>query len=181
MTVLKVSATPGIVTTKIGSWADICAGCPWGGVVWISNWRRSTEYNLWSGYHSRSSPTMPGKLLSTKITHSLRVFPHKIDSGNPIMTFSGTNLQSIAAATEVKVFPRPISSATSAPGISASLTHLLTSVSNGSKFPGRFRVRFHPKPDRGNGSYHTKNPDRCHWAGFTTKNPAFQFHNFGSN
>ena len=28
MTVLKVSATPGIVTTKIGSWADIRAGSP---------------------------------------------------------------------------------------------------------------------------------------------------------
>jgi hypothetical protein len=55
------------------------------------------------------------------------------------------------------------------------------SVSNGSKFPGRFRVRFHPKPDRGNGSYHTKNPDHWTWAGFTTKNPAFQVHIFASN
>jgi len=69
---------------------------------------------------------MPGKSLCAKITHSSRVFPHKMDSGNPITTFSVTNLQSIAAATEVKVFPRPISSATSAPGISASQTHLLT-------------------------------------------------------
>jgi len=69
---------------------------------------------------------MPGKLLCTKITHSSRVFPHKMDSGNPITTFSVTNLQSIAAATEVIVFPRLISSASSAPGISASETHLLT-------------------------------------------------------
>jgi len=38
-----------------------------------------------------------------------------MDIGNPITTFSVTNLQSIAAATEVKAFPRPISSATSAP------------------------------------------------------------------
>jgi len=30
------------------------------------------------------------------------------------------------------------------------------SISNGSKLPGRFTVRFHPNPDRGNGSYHTK-------------------------
>jgi hypothetical protein len=28
MTVLKVSATQGILTTKIGSWADIRPGCP---------------------------------------------------------------------------------------------------------------------------------------------------------
>jgi len=28
MTVLKVSATPGILTTKIGSWANTSAGCP---------------------------------------------------------------------------------------------------------------------------------------------------------
>jgi hypothetical protein len=34
-------------------------------------------------------------------------------------------LQSIAAATEVKVFPRSISSATSASGMSASQTHRL--------------------------------------------------------
>jgi hypothetical protein len=40
------------------------------------------------------------------------VFPHKIDTGNPITNFSVTNLQSIAAAIEVKVFPRPILSAT---------------------------------------------------------------------
>jgi len=57
----------------------------------------------------------------------------------------------------------------------------MASVSNGSNFPGRFRVRFHPKPDRGNGSYHTKNPDHWKWAGFTNKNPSFQVHNFGSN
>src|SRR5882757_5935385 len=69
---------------------------------------------------------MPGKSFCAKITHSSRVFPHKIDSGDTITTFSVTNLQSIAAATEVKVFPRPILSATTAPGISASQTHLLT-------------------------------------------------------
>jgi len=56
-----------------------------------------------------------------------------------------------------------------------------SSVSNGSKSAGQVRVRFHPKPDCGNGSYHTKNPDRCKWAGFTTKNPGLQPHNFGSN
>jgi len=52
---------------------------------------------------------------------------------------------------------------------------IVTSVSNGSKFPGWSRVRFHPNPDRGTGSYHTKNPDRRKWAGFTTKNPAWNW------
>jgi len=126
ITLLKFSATPGIVTTRIGSRAEISAGCPWGRVDWISNRRWGTEFNLWSGYHTRSSPTMPGKWLSAKSTHSSRVFPHKMDSGNPITTFSVTNLRSIAAAIEVKVFPRPISSATAATAISASQTHLLT-------------------------------------------------------
>jgi len=126
ITVLKVSATPGIVTTRIGSRAEISAGCPWGGVHWISNRQQGTEFNLWSRYHSCSSPTMPGKLLCAKITHSSRVFPHTMDSGNPISTFSVTNLKSPAAATEEKVFPRAISSASSAPGRSASQTHLLT-------------------------------------------------------
>ena len=55
------------------------------------------------------------------------------------------------------------------------------SVSNRSKFPGRSRVQLHLKPDRGNGSSHTKNPDLWKWACFTTKNPAFQVHNFRSN
>ena len=55
------------------------------------------------------------------------------------------------------------------------------SVSNGSKLTGRFRVRFNPKPDLYNGPYHTKNPDCWKWAGFNTKNRAYQVHNFGSS
>ena len=54
------------------------------------------------------------------------VFPHKIDSGNPITTFPVSSLHIIAAATEVTVFPRPISSSTSAPAISASQTPIHT-------------------------------------------------------
>jgi len=54
MTVLKLSATPGIATTMIGSRAETSAGWPWGGVVCISNRRRGTRFNLWSGYHSCS-------------------------------------------------------------------------------------------------------------------------------
>jgi len=57
----------------------------------------------------------------------------------------------------------------------------LASVSNRSKFPGQFRFRFHPKPDRGNSSYHTKNPDHWKRTGFTTKIPASEVLNFGSN
>jgi len=116
----------GIVTTRIGSRVEIRAGCPWGGVDWISNRWQGTEFNLWSGYHYRSPPTMPGKSLCAKLTHSSMVSPHKMNTGNPITTFPVTNLQSISAATEVKVFPRPSSSATSACGISPSQTHLLT-------------------------------------------------------
>jgi hypothetical protein len=69
---------------------------------------------------------MPGKSLCAKITHSSRVFPYKMDSGNLITTFSVTNLQINDAATKVIVFPIPISSATSAPGISASQTNHFT-------------------------------------------------------
>jgi hypothetical protein len=47
-----------------------------------------------------------------------------MDSGKPITTVLVSSLQIIAAGTKVKIFPRPISSATSAPGISASQTHL---------------------------------------------------------
>jgi len=123
---LQRLSTPGIVTSRIGSTADTSAGWPWDSVVWISNRWWGTEFNHWSGYHSPSSLTMPGMLLCAKITHSSRVFLHTMDSGNQITTFSVTNLQIIAAATEAQVFPRPIISPTSAPGISASQTHLLT-------------------------------------------------------
>jgi len=126
MTVLKLTATPGIVTTTIGSKPDTNAGFPWRCVVCISNRQWGTEFNLWSAYQSVSSQTMPGKMLCANVTYSSRVFPHKMHSGHPITTFTVTNLQSIAAATYVKVFSRPISSATSAPAISASETHLFT-------------------------------------------------------
>jgi len=125
MTLLMVSATLDIVTTRIGSRADISAGCLWSGVDWICKGRQGTEFNLWSGYHFHCLLTMPGKLLCAKITHSSRVFSHTIDSGKLITTFSVTNWKSIATVTEEKVFPRLISSATCAPGISASRTHLL--------------------------------------------------------
>jgi len=70
-----------------------------------------------------------------------------MDSGNPITTFSVTNFQSIAAATEVKVFPRPISSATSAPGISASQTQLLTMNQMAQTWCGRNLVPGRPGID----------------------------------
>jgi len=126
LTLLNVSASPGIVTTRIGSKADVSAACPCGGVDWISQRRWGTQFYLRYGYHSCSPPIILGNTFCARLTHSSSVFPHKMDSGNPITIFSVTNLQSIAAATKLKVFPRPISSATSAPGISVSQTHLLT-------------------------------------------------------
>jgi len=44
----------------------------------------------------------------------------------------------------------------------------LTSVSNVSKFPCRFRVKFHPNPDCCNRFYPTKNLDRWNWASFNS-------------
>jgi len=126
MTHLNVSATLHIVTTMIGSRADVSAWCPCGGVVCISERWQGTEFYLYNGYHSRSSPINPGKSFCAWLIDSSRVFPHKIDSGNPITTFSVSNLHIIAAAAEVKVLPRPILSATIAPDISESQTHLLT-------------------------------------------------------
>jgi len=56
-----------------------------------------------------------------------------------------------------------------------------TSVSNGSKSPGQFRVRFRSGTEPLQRVLPHENPDRCHWAGFTTKKPALQVHNFRSN
>jgi len=58
--------------------------------------------------------------------HLLSVFLHPIDTGNTTITFSVSNLHITAAATKVNVFLRPISFATSTPGITESHTHLLT-------------------------------------------------------
>ena len=69
---------------------------------------------------------MRAKSLCAKITLSSTVLPHKMKSCNRITTLSVTILQIIATATKGKVFPRPISSTTSAPGIPAYHTHLLT-------------------------------------------------------
>jgi len=59
MTLFNLSATPGIVTTRIGWNDDLRAGCPCGGVDWISGRRRDTEFGLRNGYHSRSSLIIP--------------------------------------------------------------------------------------------------------------------------
>ena len=57
-----------------------------------------------------------------------------------------------------------------------SIGHIVigTSVGNSSKFPRRYRVRFHPNPDIGNGFYHTKNPDYWNSVGFTSKTLDFK-------
>ena len=54
------------------------------------------------------------------------------------------------------------------------------SVSNGSKFPVQFRVRFQHRTGPLQRILPYKNPDRCDRASFTTKHPAFQPHNFRS-
>ena len=126
ITLLNVSAPPGIVTTMIGSKPDVSAGWPCSGADWIAEMQQGTEFCLHSGYHLCSSPIILGKLFCARLTHSQRVIPRKINSVNPITTFPVSNLHIIAAAIEVNVLPRHISSATSAPGISVSQTHLLT-------------------------------------------------------
>jgi len=58
---------------------------------------------------------------------------------------------------------------------------LQSSVTNRSKCMVQFMVRFQlGTGELKQGSPH-ENPDRCDWAGFTTKIPAFQLHNFFSN
>jgi hypothetical protein len=75
---------------------------------------------------------------------------------------------------------RPVSSKKNIRGISSTPTNTLR-VSNGWKFLGEFRIRFHPKLGCSNGSYHTKNPDYCKWVSFTTQNSVFQVPNVVSN
>jgi len=126
MTLVNVSATPGIVSTRIGSKPNVCTAWPCGGVDWISERRWCTELCPRNRCNCCSSPIIAGKSFCARWTHSPMVFPHKIDSSNPITTFSFSNLHIIAAATDVTVFPSPISPAPSSPGISVSQTHLLT-------------------------------------------------------
>jgi len=148
MTLLNVSAALGIVTTRIGSEADVSAAWPCGGVDWISQRGRGTELCLCNGYHSHSLLISPGKSFCARLANSARVFPHKIDSSNPITIFSVSTLHIIAAATEVKVFPRPILSAPSAPGRSVSQNHLLTINHKAQTWcarnfvPGRARIEY---------------------------------------
>ena len=52
--------------------------------------------------------------------------------------------------------------------------------SNGSKSPVRFWAQFQPSTGPLQCVSPHENPDRCNWAAFTTENPAFQPHNFGS-
>jgi len=123
---LNVLATLDIVTTRIGPRANASAGNRCGGVFWISMKGLATELCRRNGYDSCSSLIILGNLFFTIFTHPLRVSPYKIDSGNPITTISVCRLHIIAADTEVKVMPRPNSSATSASGVSEFLTNLRT-------------------------------------------------------
>ena len=95
MTVLKVSATPGIVTTKIGSWVDISAGCQCDRVVCISKWRRGTEFGLWSWYHSHSSLTMPGCHCVPKSPTLQRYSPMKWTVATPLQLSQSPNCKAL--------------------------------------------------------------------------------------
>jgi len=94
ITLLNVSATSGIVITRIGSNADVHAGCPCGGVDWISERWWGTEFCVRNGYHSCSSPMIFRKSFCAIFTHSSMVFPNTIDRGNPI-TVGGSHLAAI--------------------------------------------------------------------------------------
>jgi len=56
-----------------------------------------------------------------------------------------------------------------------------SSVSNGSNLLGQFRVRVGTRTEPLQRVWPHKYPDRCNWAGFTTKNPSFQPHHVSSN
>lgn len=118
------------MTTTISTWAEVIAGCHRCGVVTITNRQQGNELCLYNGYHSRSVLILLGLLFSAIFTHLLRVFPLNIDSGSPTTTFSVSNMHIIAAAIQVKVVPRPISSTTSASAISECQTHLCTTYHN---------------------------------------------------
>jgi len=60
-------------------------------------------------------------------------------------------------------------------------TWVSLSVSNGSNPLERFRVGVGTGTDPLQRAVPQENPDRFNWAGFTTKNRAFQHHNFDSN
>jgi hypothetical protein len=98
MTLLHVTATLGIVTTTIGSKADVSAGCPCNEDDWITEWQRGTEFCVRNGHHSRLLRIILAKSFCARSTHISSIFPYKIVCGNPTTTFSVTNLQSIAAA-----------------------------------------------------------------------------------
>jgi hypothetical protein len=61
------------------------------------------------------------------------------------------------------------------------LVNMVIRVSNGSNPLEQFRVRVGTGTEPLQRVLPHENLDRCHWAGFTTKNPAFQVHIFGSN
>lgn len=57
--------------------------------------------------------------------------------------------------------------------------HIASSASNMYKFPVQYRFWSRPEPDHCNVSFHTKHPANCNYAGYTTKNLAFQPNIFG--
>jgi len=128
VTLLNISPNLGIETTIISSSTDACAESLWSGVICISERRRGTEFCLCNEYHFPSSLIIPAYSFRAIFTKSSRVFPHKIDYGIAITSFSFSGLHITVAVTKVNILPRPISSSNSAPGISESQNHLLTTI-----------------------------------------------------
>jgi len=126
ITLMNASATPAIVTSTIGSRADVSAGYCRSRVVRMSKRQRCTEYSPYDAFNSCSWPIIPEGSFFAIFRHILTVFPWNIDRFNPRTTVPISTLHIIATATALMVFPRMNSSATSAHGISKSQTHLLT-------------------------------------------------------
>jgi len=126
ITLLNECATPGTVTNRISSKAEVTLGSPWSGVVWKSTRWWGAASSICNRYNSCSPPILPGSSICALFANSTSVFPHQIDSYNPIMTLSASDMHIIPTATETYVLPRLISSPTSALGISEYKTHLLT-------------------------------------------------------
>jgi hypothetical protein len=65
--------------------------------------------------------------------------------------------------------------------LSQCASNVIASVNNGSHPRERFRLRVGTGIELLQRFLPHENPDSCNWAGFTTKNPAFEPLNFGSN
>jgi len=92
--------------------AEVSPRCPRGGVIWITNWRRETDFTLCNGCHCHSSLILPGLSFCAIFMHSSMAYSHTLDIGNPTTTSSVSNLHTIVATTELHALSWYNSSAT---------------------------------------------------------------------